>query len=129
MNGKVVWVAVAMLSLGGCFGRDVGESCKRSGDGFLARDPCRTMCLAFPVRCPDGASVIPKVCAGQQSCVHGECPSGQECLRVNVDRSFCVPRTICESWTGQHDGYPVLIPDHVVHEKLFGRKPPLQPVP
>ena len=121
-------VAVTAAALAGCARRGVGESCRRTGDSFVSRDPCETMCLAFPIGCPDGTSVTPNVCAGRQACLHGQCPTGQVCFRVNVDRSFCVPDTICPTWRTHGVAEPVLIPDEEVHRRLFGRPAPVKPV-
>jgi len=91
-------VVVAVLA-SGCMGREVGAECRRSGDGFLARDPCRTICLAFPMPCPGREAVTPNVCAGREGCTPGDCPEGQVCVHLNVDRTFCVPAAICPGWS------------------------------
>lgn len=114
---RVTALVVAFL-LAGCMAGDVGAPCKRTGDGFQARDNCRTMCLAFPISCPGDTSVTPNVCAGRQDCVHGACPAGQVCIRVNVDRSFCVPDTICPTWRAEGVAHPVLTPDAEVKRVL-----------
>jgi len=106
------------LLLTSCSGRPVGSPCQRSGDSFLARHNCQTFCLAFPISCPDGSSVTPNVCAGRQGCLHGQCPPGQVCRRVNVDRSFCVPDDICPSWRTQGVPDPVLESDDEVKRRL-----------
>ena len=89
---------LALLAWTSCARSGAGEPCHRSGDGFLARHNCQTFCLAFPIRCGDGTTVTPNVCAGRQDCRPGSCPPEEVCVHVNIDRTFCVPDTICPSW-------------------------------
>lgn len=80
-------------------GKPVGAPCKITGDGFHARHDCATKCLSrWSVTCPDGARIMPNVCAGQSSCEPGSCPDGQLCYHFDdpfEERSYCIPRSVC----------------------------------
>lgn len=133
MNSHKIGLAIALgllLVQAGCFGGRVGDPCTVTGSGFSLRDTCQTVCLSiWQITCPDGRVVNPKVCAGRQGCLDGQCPAGQVCYRTNVDRSFCVPDDICPTWRTQGVAEPVLESDEAVHERLFGKRRPLVPVP
>lgn len=88
----------ASLWLVGC-GKPAGSLCAFQGDGFQSRHNCATQCLArWSVRCPDGSSLRPTVCAGRQGCTPGSCPAGQVCYSFDdpfEDRGYCVPDNLC----------------------------------
>ncbi len=128
-TNRIAYVAVLALSiLGGCARGKAGEPCQRTGDSFLARHNCQTFCLFFPISCPDGSSITPNLCAGKESCVEGECPPGQVCIRVNVDRSFCVPDTICPAWRTMGIPNPVLTPDAEIRRRMNEPRRSLKPI-
>lgn len=88
----------ASLSLVGC-GQPAGSPCAFQGDGFFSRHDCATQCLErWSVRCPDGSSLRPAVCAGREGCTPGSCPDGQVCYSFDdpfEERSYCIPDNVC----------------------------------
>lgn len=60
--------------------------------------------------------------------MEGECPVGQVCIRVNVDRSFCVPDTICPTWRQIGVPNPVLTPDAEIKRQMSAPRRNLKPV-
>ena len=125
---RVIGCALLAAVSSACMRGSAGEPCQRTGDGFLARHNCKTFCLAFPISCPDGFSVTPNVCAGTESCVEGQCPAGQVCIRVNADRSFCVPEIICPAWRTMGIPNPVLTPDAEIRRQMNATRRKLEPV-
>jgi hypothetical protein len=107
-----------------CAGRGAGEHCERTGDGFTARHPCKTLCLSiWTFECKDGTKVQPKRCAGELHCMAGTCPEGQVCYRLNVDRSACIPDDICPEWRTEGVPEPVTESDEDVRARIFKKHP------
>lgn len=95
---RTVLSACTALLLVAC-GKPVGTPCEIVGSGFTASHDCATKCLSrWRVACPDGESVLPKVCAGEANCAPGACPDGQLCYHFDdpfETRSYCVPDSVC----------------------------------
>ncbi|MBV1916356.1 MAG: hypothetical protein KUG72_13290 [Pseudomonadales bacterium] len=89
---------VGLLLLVSCTTAEIGSSCERKGDSFLARHNCDNQCLAWPVRCGDGTQVAaPNICSGMQECsLNNPCPDQQVCA-VSGGNNYCVPLTLCPS--------------------------------
>lgn len=87
----------------GCGGGDpVGTPCaldKPGALGFGFDDPCDAKCLAlWDITCPDGSSVRPGVCSGEEGCTPGGCGDGQVCYAFDdpfETRVYCVPDDVC----------------------------------
>lgn len=88
----------ASLWPAGC-GQPAGSACTFQGDGFFSGHDCATKCLArWNVRCPDGRSLPPALCAGREGCTPGSCPDGQVCYSFDdpfEERSYCIPDNVC----------------------------------
>jgi len=122
----------ALLTLPGCRTRGAGEHCVGEGGGGVESKPCKTVCLSiWTFECKDGTKVKPKMCAGELHCIEGECPDGQVCVRLNFDRSACVPADICPEWATEGVPNPVTERDEDIkrrfREKLERRKKNLTP--
>lgn len=89
-------LCAALLALSGC-GKDTGEACEVTGDGFTRQDPCVEMCLEWAITCPDGRDVVPGECSGVLCAETGECPAGQSCLQIDsfAENSRCVRDAVC----------------------------------
>jgi hypothetical protein len=91
-------ISLAFFS-SGCRNKPIGTPCVRTGDGFSASHHCKTLCMSiWRIECPDGTIGDSNLCGGELQCSKGSCPPGQVCYQTNVDRSVCVPQTICEQW-------------------------------
>ena len=90
---------VAMTSLLLACGNSIGTPCSIQGSGFTASHDCSEKCLFYnAIHCPDGQTVVPKICSGAAQCKPGSCPDGQACYSYDdpfEEKSYCIPSNLC----------------------------------
>lgn len=97
---KILLCIAIPLFLVSCSKDPIGTACERTGDGFTAHHNCKTLCMSiWKISCPDGSIGDSNVCGGELGCTRGSCPADQVCYQTNMDRSICVPQSICPGWS------------------------------
>jgi len=94
----MILIAIVAVLSSGC-GNPAGTPCEITGSGFTARHDCRSKCLSrWTVYCSDETKIMPKMCAGEEGCAPGNCPSGQFCYHFDDpfnEVSYCLPDNVC----------------------------------